>query len=64
MQWLAEHVPEQVLPQLPQFARSLVRSAQMPLQSVVPEGHAQLPPVHTRFPPHTCWQNPQFCLLV
>lgn len=46
-------------PHDPQFALAVCRSAHVPEQSLVPAGHAQLPPVHTRLPPHTCMQKPQ-----
>jgi hypothetical protein len=49
----------QAFPQVPQSALLVDRSAQMPLQSVVPEGHAQSPLVQMRLPPHTCEQKPQ-----
>ncbi len=43
---------------------SLVVSTQLPLQFVVPIGHAQLPPEHVAPPPHVTPQPPQFVALV
>jgi hypothetical protein len=51
-----------VVPQLPQFAALVVRSAHTPAQSVVPDGHAQSPFEHTRFPAQLCAQKPQLFL--
>ncbi len=50
------------MPQAPQFCPFVVRSTHSPLQSVVPDGHAHAPPLHTRLPAQTCWQKPQLVL--
>jgi hypothetical protein len=55
----------QAFPQVPQLARSFVRSRQLPLQSVRPdgqEGGAQVPPAHTSPAPQAFPQVPQFAL--
>jgi hypothetical protein len=52
----------QVMPQAPQFAFAVFRSAHTPAQSVVPAGHAQLLFTHTRLPAQFWAQNPQLCL--
>jgi hypothetical protein len=52
----------QALPHAPQFAALVLRSAQMPEQSVVPFGQAQLPLAHTRLPAQIWEQNPQLLL--
>jgi hypothetical protein len=52
------------LPHVPQFALLVCRSAQTPLQSVVPEAHAQVPPLQTRFPEQIWPQKPQLVLSV
>jgi hypothetical protein len=54
----------QATPQAPQFVALVLRSAQIPAQSVVPVGHAQLPFEQTRLPKQTCEQKPQLVLSV
>ena len=51
-----------MVPQAPQFCGFLVRSTHSPAQLVVPVGQAHWAFWQTRFPPHTCWQNPQLDL--
>jgi hypothetical protein len=53
-----------VVPQVPQLAPSVERSAHVPAQFVVPEGHPHAPFVQMRLLPQICEQSPQFCLLV
>jgi hypothetical protein len=50
------------VPQLPQSAALVARSAQTPEQSVVPAGQAQLLFEQMRLPAQTCEQNPQLFL--
>ena len=52
------------LPQVPQLALAVCRSAQTPVQSTVPEGHVHWAAVHTRLPPQVCMQKPQLFLSV
>ncbi len=54
-------IPSQRDPQAPQFASSLARSAQTSPsgQSVVPAGHAQVPPLQMPCMEHAVSQLPQ-----
>ena len=51
-----------VVPQLPQFARSLLRLLQTPPQDVSFLGHVHDPPWQEDPPEHTVPQSPQFVL--
>jgi hypothetical protein len=53
-------VPEHEFPQPPQLLESEDRSTQVFPQSVVPAGHAQVPPVQTPFVGHAVPQAPQW----
>ena len=51
-------------PQAPQFWALVVKSTQLPEQSLAPSGQAHRPSEHTRFPPQEAWQKPQLALSV
>jgi hypothetical protein len=57
--WVGEHAV--VHP--PQWAGSIVRSTQIPLQSVVPPGHPQVPLLHCMPPVHLFPHDPQLSML-